>query len=175
MDLQPYVETIHQQLLLAAEAGGDEARALAKRLVAALDAAIRLTLQDALGAAAQEITVELAPGSVELRLRDGSPEFVVTSAPAAIPQDAPGDDLALPAAPDMSRSGDAEDGAVTRINLRMPDHVKTRVEQAAAEEGFSVNTWLVRAAGAALERGEADRRRWSRAPRGPQRYTGWTR
>ena len=68
------------QLEVAAEAGGDEARALAERLVAPLDAAIRLAVQDALAAAAEEITLELAPGSVELRLRGREPEFVVSLA-----------------------------------------------------------------------------------------------
>ena len=66
MELTPYVESIHAQLDAAAEAGGEDARELASRL-AALDAAIRLAIQDALAAAAEEITVELAPGSVELR------------------------------------------------------------------------------------------------------------
>ena len=78
MNLELYVENINRQLAIAAEAGGDEARALAERLVAPLEAAIRLTLQDALAAAVEEITTELAPGSVELRLRGRDPEFVVT-------------------------------------------------------------------------------------------------
>ena len=77
MDLRPYVETIHHQLMVAAEAGGDEARAVAERLTAAIDSTVRLALQDALVAAAEEITCELAPGSVELRLRGRDPEFVV--------------------------------------------------------------------------------------------------
>ena len=77
MDLRPYVETIHHQLIVAAEAGGDEARAVAERLTAAVDSTVRLALQDALVAAAEEITCELAPGSVELRLRGRDPEFVV--------------------------------------------------------------------------------------------------
>ena len=63
----------------AAEGGGEAARALAERLVAPLDAAVRLALLDALAAAAQEITCELAPGSVEVRLRGRDPEFVVTT------------------------------------------------------------------------------------------------
>ena len=69
MHLDLYVENLTRQVAVAAEAGGEEARALAERLVAPLEAAIRLTLQDALAAAADEITTELAPGSVELRLR----------------------------------------------------------------------------------------------------------
>ncbi len=41
-------------------------------------------LLDALSAAADEITLELAPGSVELGLRAGEPDFVVTPAPVGV-------------------------------------------------------------------------------------------
>src|ERR1700722_15759388 len=88
MDLRPYIDDIQQQLADAAEAAGDEARALAERLAAPLSAAIRLALQDALTVAAEEITVDLAPGSVELRLHGRDVDFVVTPPPADI---APGD------------------------------------------------------------------------------------
>jgi len=184
MDLRLYVENIHHQLAVAAESGGDEARALAERLIAPLDATIRLTLQDALAAAAEEITCELAPGSVELRLRGHGPEFVVTPPPA----DPSADDLAegdvertlnggaawatgvAPAA-----SVESDEGAMSRINLRLPDHLKARIEQAADSAGLSVNAWLVRAAGAALERAGPGRRRERRTAGGPRRYTGWAR
>ncbi len=73
MDLRPYVDNIQRQLAMAADAGGDEARALAERLTGPLDAAVQLTLQEVLAAAADEITCELAPGSVELRLRAQGP------------------------------------------------------------------------------------------------------
>jgi hypothetical protein len=183
MDLGPYVENILQQLADAAEAGSDDARAIAERLVAPLDAAMRLTLQDVLAAAAEEITTELAPGSVELRLRGRDLELVVTPSPAH----SPGGDLhdrsddetsnlwpatasggALPA----SVAGD--EAAMSRINLRMPDRLKARIEQAANGEGLSVNAWLLRAAAAALERTRPDHRR-QQAPLGAQRYTGWAR
>ena len=81
MDLTQYVENLRGELAVAAAAGGDDARELAERLTAPLDAAVRLMLLDALSAAADEITRELAPGSVELRLRSGEPGFVVTPAP----------------------------------------------------------------------------------------------
>ncbi len=67
--------------MVAAEAGGDEARALAERLITPLDSATRLVLLEALSDAASEITQELAPGSVDLRLRGREPEFVVTQPP----------------------------------------------------------------------------------------------
>src|SRR5919206_3068469 len=82
MDLTVYVDQLQRQLALAAESGGDEGRAVAERLAAPLDSAIRLTLQDALTVAAEEITCELAPGAVELRLRGRELEFVVTPPPA---------------------------------------------------------------------------------------------
>src|SRR5258707_3018603 len=85
MDLTPYIEKVRHELALAADAGAEDAGALAERLTAPLESAVRLMLLDALSAAADEITRELAPGSVELRLRAGEPEFVVTPVPAAEP------------------------------------------------------------------------------------------
>src|SRR3954469_5365342 len=173
MDLEPYVEALQVELVSAAEAGGDEARALAARLMSPLDAAIRLTLQDALVSAAEEITRELAPGSVELRLRGRDPEFVVTAPPESAADDtaAPDDD-----APNLNAAiaGEVDDGGVARINLRMTEQLKGRVEQAAAAQGVSVNGWLVRAATVALEPRPAPQRD-PRSGRGPQRYSGWAR
>jgi hypothetical protein len=173
MDLTGYVDDLQRQLAVAAEAGGDEARAVAERLAAPLDAAIRLTLQDALTVAAEEITLELAPRAVDVRLRGRELEFVVTPPPAesggADPADA--DDGGGPLPP-----VDGDEGSMTRINLRLPDHLKARVEQAAGREGLSVNAWLVRAAAAAVDRSDPERRRSGpRSPRGTQRYTGWAR
>jgi HicB family len=169
MDLRTYVESIHQQLATAAEAGGEDAQALAERLVAPLDAAIRLALQDVLAAAAEEITCELAPGSVELRLRGRNPEFVVTPPP----DETSAGDLSGSEAPPTAV--EADDGAMARINLRMPDHIKARIERAADRHGISVNAWLLRAATGALDRGDLDQRREPRTPHSAQRYTGWAR
>src|SRR5215210_8361315 len=119
MNLTMYSESLRRELAVAAEPGGEDARALAERLTAPLESAIRLMLLDALSAAADEITRELAPGSVELRLRAGEPEFVVTPAPADEPVDAADD--APPAPP-------PDDGATARINLRLPEQLKAGIE-----------------------------------------------
>jgi len=175
MDLDRFIEDIHAQLDAAAQAGGEEARELADRLVAPLDSAIRLALQDALAAAAEEITVELAPGSVELRLRGREPNFVVTPPEPADERadDDDDDDEALGSA--APASGADGDDAIARINVRMPEHLKARVDRAAEREGLSVNAWLVRAAAARLERAEGQRGRERRAPTGAQQYKGWAR
>src|SRR5580692_11566484 len=115
MDLRPYVEGIHQQLADAAESSGEDARALAERLAAPLDAAIRLALQDALGAAAEEITRELAPGSVELRIRGRNPEFVVSLPPVEQPVDESSEPVPVGGyAPDGAGTADADDGGTSR-------------------------------------------------------------
>jgi hypothetical protein len=180
MELRQYIENLQRQLAVAAEAGGDEARALGDRLIAPLDAAVRLTLLEVLAAAAEEITCDLAPGSVEVRLRGQDPEFVVTAPPVDLSVDDPADDDRSPshrpvAGAPPGAAGEGDDGAMSRINLRMPDHLKARIEDAAAGEGLSVNAWIVRAAVAAVERADPDRRPERRAPQGPQRYTGWAR
>jgi hypothetical protein len=171
MDLDPYLENLRRELVLvvavAAEAGGEDARALAERLTAPVESAIRLTLLDALSAAADEITRDLAPGSVELRLRAGEPEFAVTPAPA--------DEPAGPAATAPPPPGDADEAATARINLRLPEHLKAGIEQAANAERLSVNAWLVRAAAAALASDEGDRGPRQRGGRLGQSYTGWVR
>ena len=41
MDLSPYVDQLRRELVAAAEVGGDEARALAERLTAPLEASLR--------------------------------------------------------------------------------------------------------------------------------------
>ena len=179
MDLRPYIDEVHHQLVTAAESGGEDARALAERLVAPLDTAMRLTLLDALAAAAQEITCDLAPGSVEVRLRGRDPEFVVVT-----PAEQAGDDQAAGSDPSNGRSSTGaaasgalagEEGEMARMNLRMPEHLKARVDQAAAGEGLSANVWLVRAAVAALDRADPKRRPERSAPQGAQRFTGWAR
>jgi hypothetical protein len=170
MDLTPYVSKLSAELAVAAEAGGEEARALAERLIAPLDSAVRLTLLEALSSAADEITRDLAPGSVELRLRGREPDFIVTPPPT--------DDSfvgsAQPAPVDPPPVTDTDDGAMARINVRMPEQMKARIEEAAASEKISANVWLVRAAAAALDSTAAPRPA-SRARIGSQQFTGWVR
>lgn len=173
MDLTQYVGNLRGQLVAAAEAGGDDARALADRLTAPLESSIRLMLLDALSAAADEVTRELAPGSVELRLRSGEPEFVVTPAPTDEPADRRSSE-AGPASPPPP-APDADESVTARINLRLPEQLKAGIEQAAAGERLSVNAWLVRTIAAALADDQRDRQlRPAGGGRG-QSFTGWVR
>jgi hypothetical protein len=163
MNLTPYVAALRNELANAADLGGPEARTLAERLTVPMESAVRLALLDALAAAADEITRDLAPGSVQMRLRDREPSFIVTVPP---PDDLP---PAAPAAPSVVPD---DEGSVSRINLRLPDQLKGRIEEAAARDGLSVNAWLVRAAAAAVQ---PEPTTTTRAPVGGQRFTGWVR
>jgi hypothetical protein len=172
MDLKPFLDSVRHELLVAAEAGGDEARALAGRLVAPLESAMRLTLLNALSAAADEITRELAPGSVDLRLRGLDPSFVVAVPAAEMFEEPPGPALAPRGAGLASAAVEEEEGATARINFRPPEHLKTRIEEAAAREGLSVNAWLVRAVTGVLS---AARKPGKPSSSSGQSFTGWVR
>ncbi|MFE5816310.1 hypothetical protein [Streptomyces sp. NPDC056479] len=172
MDLTPYVDTLRRELAVAAEAGGDEARELAERLTAPLESATRLTMLNVLSAAMDEITRELAPGSVDVRLRGLDPDFVVTPPPTH------GGAPAEPAAPvETVRTpvpADGDEGGTARVNLRLPAHLKARAEEAASREGLSVNAWLVRAVSAAVDGGTRPRATEKTQTLG-QSFTGWVR
>src|SRR5947209_9478745 len=128
MQLQRFVDALKADLTAVAELGDDATAQAASRLVVSLQASIGLRLLDALSEAALELTDRLPSGHVEVRLAGQDPELVfVGDKPEAAP----------------AAAGD--DGHTARISLRLPETLKTAVESAAAREGVSVNTWIVRA------------------------------
>jgi hypothetical protein len=167
MNLTMYVETLREQMLAAADMGGTEARAVVERLSTGLAAATRLVLLDTLSAAADEITRDLAPGSVEVRLRGSDPDFVVTL-PSYPTADSEGARITPPLAVNPEAG---EEGGISRLNLRLPEGLKIKIEEAARREGLSLNTWLVRAAAAAAV--DSPPQPMPRAPSSNQRFTGW--
>jgi hypothetical protein len=165
MQIGNYVEELQRQLLIAAATGSAETQEVAERLAAALDAAARLAMFEALSDAAGEITRELAPGSVDVRLRGRDVEFVVSNPTAdpVVSSAATGREEPAPAAEE------GDDGSTSRTTLRLPDSLKARAEAAATAEGISLNAWFVRAVGAALEP-----RRSTPQSHGSS-FTGWVR
>jgi hypothetical protein len=160
MDLQPYIDAVRHELKVAAAAAGPDAEALADRLSAPLESSIRLALLEALSEGAEQVTRELAPGSVDVRLRGRDPEFVVT---AALP-DMSDEPVVTPAESD-------DDGGTWRVTLRLPESLRAGVDGAARADGLSVNAWLVRAVTAAL--GSSHGRRSRRTS--DKHVSGWVR
>lgn len=148
MDLSPYLETVRHGVTNAAALGDDSTRLVAERLGGAVEASARLALISALSDAAAQISAEIAPSSVELRISGVDPDLVVAvAAPTAEPT------LLLPTSDEPSREPtDAEelpvtdeDEPVARISLRLPASVKARVDEQADADKISTNAWLLRA------------------------------
>ena len=141
MDITPYVDSLRRDLLAAAEAGGPDAAAAAERLTYALDPATRLALMEAISQAAAEITAELPAGAVDVRLEGRELAFTVHTPTPMAPTAPP-----PPPAPAVE---DSDEGGLARITLRIPESVKARAEEKAAQAGDSLNTWLVKVVRAA--------------------------
>src|SRR5918912_2114014 len=127
MQMASFVEALQSDLEQIAAAGDDATSAAAQRLAGALKASAGLRLLDALTEAALELSGQLPDGHVEVRLAGQDPSLVYV-------EDAP--QQAAPA---------AEDALSVRITLRLPEALKSAIDSAAARDGVSVNTWLVRA------------------------------
>jgi hypothetical protein len=134
MDLTPYLETLRRDLAASAAPAGESVARSAELLATALEASARLCLLEALSDAAAEITTKLDGASVEVRIRGRDADLVVShGSPAPV---------SAPSVPDGAD--------VARITLRLPEPLKESAERAAADEGVSVNAWLVRAVAAAV-------------------------
>jgi hypothetical protein len=160
------MELDHDQLTASAALGDERTQQIASTVAAAATPAVRLAIMAALAAAADEITAALldSPGAPAVAVRlDGDTVRIEVLGGEPGPAGAP-------------RPDDGDTSA--RISLRLSEALKADVEAAAGREGVSVNTWLVRAAGAALNPGwpmgaagwaEAVHRRASNT----HRVTGW--
>ncbi|WIM93803.1 toxin-antitoxin system HicB family antitoxin [Actinoplanes oblitus] len=137
MDLTPYLEGLRSDLAAVAAPGGPDTARAAELLSNSLEPSARLALLEALSDAAAEITTRLTDATVEVRLRGREADLVVTQLAAAEPSAPP------PPVP-------VDGGDLARLTLRMPEALKTQVEQTAAAEGISVNAWLVRAVTSAV-------------------------
>lgn len=159
MELNPYLESVRRGVDDATALADDTTRDIAARLLTALDTATRLALIDALADAAAEISGDLAPGSVELRMDAGSPHFVVTKPAPPAPNDL--SDYARTTAmpteePPTDRAetqllGDEDDEPTARISFRVPVSVKARIDEKAGADGLSANAWLLRTVMHALD------------------------
>jgi HicB family len=129
MKLSQFVDALRSDLTAVAAVGDDATAEAAQKLAVALEGSVGLRLVDAFASAALELTAQLPNGRVEVRLAGRDPELVFIE-----DEEAPTEEGFEP----------EEDGETARITLRLPDHLKDRIETAAAQEGVSVNAWLVR-------------------------------
>ena len=130
--MSPHVDALRADLEAAASLGDERAAEIGGRLAEAATRAAPLRFQDLLSEALLEANAQLPAGHLELRLAGGDPSVVFVDEDAA------------------GRPPPADEPSAARLTLRLPERLKTEIEAAAAREGVSVNTWLVRALGGAV-------------------------
>lgn len=167
MQLQSQIEQVQSQLAAAAALGDEATRQIASALATAAEPAVRLAVLSAASAAADEITAALidTPGSPTVSVRMEGDEIRVDVRSAEVPDEPPA----------AAQPEDAD--ASARISLRLSEALKGEIEIAARGSSVSVNTWLVRAASAALAGASGQRVTRSEirtaGPSGVHRITGW--
>ncbi|GAB2967755.1 hypothetical protein [Actinotalea caeni] len=150
MDLNPYVANLSSALVATAQTSTPEVREAAERLAQGMEPAVRLTFMEMASDMAAEVTARLDGDVVDVRLRGGNPEIVVDRHSRADEEPTPPFPPEPPAPPVPPQPPVDDDGGMSRISLRLPDYLKSQVDDSAAAEGVSVNTWLIRAVQQAL-------------------------
>jgi predicted HicB family RNase H-like nuclease len=140
MQLANHIEALLADLQAAGSLGDEAVAQAAQRLSEALQGSARLRLLDLLSEATLEISDQRPSGHVEIRLAGQEPSLVYVEERESTE----------PAPPD--------DGMTARITLRLPDALKIAIDAAAAREGLSANTWLVRELKRAVHRGVAHKK-----------------
>jgi hypothetical protein len=143
MLLNAHIDALLADLAVTAGLGDDAVAEAAERLSEALRGSARLRLLDLLSEATLEISGQLPSGHVEVRLAGQEPLLVYV-------EERQQEEFG-------AGFGAADDGMAARISLRLPDTLKTAIDDAAAKEGISVNAWLVRELKRAVHRGSHPR------------------
>lgn len=147
MQLDPHIEALERELTDLGSLGDEAAATAAQRLIQLLATPVRVRMLELVGEAALEVSGQLPSGHIEVRLAGHEPSLVF------IPEEEGEEAVGV---------STAADDSAARLTLRMPEALKTSVEEAAARDGLSVNAWLVRAIARQLS---------GPAPR-PQRHIG---
>jgi hypothetical protein len=124
MKMSLVIEGLRSDIEAVAELGDEVVGEVAERIAGVLARSAPSRILDLLSQAAAELTEELPDGRVEIRLIGDDVEFAYVGHQPAVPE----------ADPDVS----------ARITLRLSESLKTRVEEAAARQALSVNSWIVR-------------------------------
>jgi hypothetical protein len=147
MRMSLIVEGLRADVEAVAELGDEVVADVAERIAAVLARSAPSRILDLLSEVAADLSAELPDGRVEIRMMGDDVELAYVDEERPAPE------------------GDSELSA--RITLRLPEHLKARVEVAAASQAVSVNAWIVRA----LERGASSSQ--GKSSRGGKRLQGY--
>lgn len=138
MDLDKYTARLREDLVAAAALGDEKTQATAAALAGATETSVRLLLLAALSDLAGEVSEALGDRTVHVSL--SGTDAVVDVRPN------PGE------AADAAEHPTFEDvtGDISRVTLRLVEQMKERAEEAAAQSGQSLNSWMGQAVQGAL-------------------------
>jgi hypothetical protein len=131
-----FTETLRSDLEAVGSMGSDKAMKVADRMITVALPLAKARMLEAMSMALAELSAAIGVEGIDLRVSGDDVTFVPAQATAAPPSIDPS-------------------GEQARFSLRLPDDLKTRVDERAANEGISTNTWIVRALEAAV--GQATR------------------
>lgn len=155
MELSHYTASLADDLRATAALGDEQTQRIAAALAASLEPAARLMLMSAMSDLAAEVTAALGDRVVEVR-GDGREVRVVTDDQRPAESSHAG-------SPARSTVFDDLNGDISRVTLRLVEQVKAKAEQAATQDGVSLNTWLSHAVQGALRDPGAGTTRFSDA------------
>jgi hypothetical protein len=135
MKMSLAVDGLRSDVIAVGDLGDDAVAELTERIAAVVSRSAPTRILEVLSEAATELSAELPDGRVEVRVA--------------------GDDVQLAYVEDQHVPvGEGEGDLSTRITLRLSEGLKSRVEELAARQAVSVNTYIIRA----LERGATTQR-----------------
>jgi hypothetical protein len=152
MNIDAYTDAITDSVRTAAELGDEQTRRTAAAVATAIAAPTRLAVLSALSDLASEVSEQLGDRRVTVRLEGTEAVVEVHNGPAPEVDDTP------PTFEEMT-------GDISRVTLRLVEQIKTRAEEAAAQSGVSLNSWVGQAVQGALReqmryQRRADEWRW---------------
>jgi predicted HicB family RNase H-like nuclease len=148
MKMSLAVEGLRSDVIAVGDLGDDTVAELAERIATVLARSAPTRIVEVLSDAATELSAELPAGRIELRVAGDDVQLVYL------------EDEHVPV-------GEGEGDLSARITLRLSEGLKARVEELAAHQSVSANTYIVRA----LERGTSTDR--SRGGWGGNRLRGY--
>ncbi|WP_327119580.1 hypothetical protein OHB12_13840 [Nocardia sp. NBC_01730] len=134
MDLNKYTAQLRENLIAAGALGDEKTQATAAALAAATEGSARLVLLAALSELAAEVGTALGDRTVHVSV-DGTDASI---------------DVRKSTATDEAPTFEEMTGDISRVTLRLVEQMKARAEEAAAQSGQSLNSWLSGAVHGAL-------------------------
>lgn len=127
MDLTPYTARLREDLIAAAALGDEKTQATAAALATAVESSARLVLLSALSDLADTVSEQLGDRTVRISLTGSEATVDVRKNPPAAEEPIGFEEMT---------------GDISRVTLRLVEQLKSRAEEAAAQSGQSLNSWL---------------------------------